>query len=91
MSEEALIYREQRGLLDQDEQMGLLVQRVSGAFYDDLFMPQAAGVGFSFNPYVWDESIDPQAGVLRLVLGLGTRAVDRHDDEYVRIRALNAP
>jgi len=49
------------------------------------------GVGFSFNPYAWSEYIDPKAGVLRLVFGLGTRAVDRSDDDYTRIVALNAP
>ena len=91
MSEKAMIYRAQRGLLDLDEHMALLVQRVSGGFYNNLFMPQAAGVGLSYNPYVWDESIDPEAGVVRLVFGLGTRAVDSHDDDYVRILALNAP
>jgi hypothetical protein len=56
-----------------------------------LFYPQAAGVGFSFNPYVWHKTIDPEAGVLRLVFGLGTRAVERSDDDYTRVVALNAP
>jgi len=91
MSEKALTYRAQRGLLEHDEQMALLVQRVSGAFYDKIFTPQIAGVGFSFNPYVWSEDIDPHAGVLRLVFGLGTRAVDRSDDDYTRVVALNQP
>jgi pyruvate,water dikinase len=91
MSEKALRYREQRGLLDRDEQMALLVMRVSGAMYGRYHFPQAAGVGFSFNPYVWHESIDPKAGVLRLVFGLGTRAVERSDDDYTRLVALNAP
>jgi pyruvate,water dikinase len=91
MSEKALRYRAQRGLLDRDEQMSLLVQRVSGARYGSLFFPQVAGVGYSFNPYVWSKYIDPQAGVLRLVFGLGTRAVDRSDDDYTRIVAINAP
>jgi len=91
MSEKALRYRAERGLLGGDEQMAVLVQRVSGAFYGQLFYPQAAGVAFSFNPYVWSDKIDPEAGVLRLVFGLGTRAVDRHDDDYTRIVALNAP
>ena len=91
MSEKALRYREQRGLLDRDEQMALLVMRVSGAMHGRYFYPQAAGVGFSFNPYVWHETIDPKAGVLRLVFGLGTRAVDRSDDDYTRLVALNAP
>ena len=91
MSEDALAYRARRGMLDRDEQMGLLVQRVSGAAYGDVFYPQVAGVGLSFNPYVWSNDIDPEAGVLRLVYGLGTRAVDRHDDDYTRVVALNAP
>jgi len=91
MSEKALRYRAQRGLLDRDEQMSLLVQRVSGVGYGSLFYPQVAGVALSRNPYVWNECIDPSAGVVRLVFGLGTRAVDRSDDDYTRIVALNAP
>ena len=91
MSEEALRYRERRGLLDRDEQMAVLVQRVSGAVHGDLYFPQVAGVALSYNPYVWNAGIDPQAGVMRLVFGLGTRAVDRSDDDYTRLVALNAP
>lgn len=91
MSEKALRYREQRGLLDRDEQMSLLVQRVSGSRYGNLFFPQIAGVGLSVNPYVWNKLIDPKAGMVRLVFGLGTRAVDRSDDDYTRVVALNAP
>ncbi len=91
MGEEALAYRMQRNLQGHEEQMGLLVQRVSGAVYDHLFYPQCAGVGISYNPYVWHDSIDPNAGMLRIVFGVGTRAVDRSDDDYTRIVALNAP
>ena len=91
MSEDALKYRAARGLLDQDEQMALLIQRVSGAGYAHRFYPQAAGVGLSFNPYVWSKHIEAEAGVARIVFGLGTRAVDRYDNDYTRIVALNAP
>jgi hypothetical protein len=91
MSEEGLSYRLHHGLLDRDEQMALLVQRVSGELHGHLFFPQVAGVGFSFNPFVWHEDIDPKAGMLRLVFGLGTRAVDRTDDDYTRLVALNDP
>ncbi len=91
MSDEALDYRNRRGVLDKDEQMALVVQRVSGDLYGRYFFPHAAGVAYSYNPYVWDPSIDPEAGVIRLVFGLGTRAVDRSDDDYTRIVALNAP
>ena len=91
MNTEALLYRSDRGLLERDEQMALLIQRVSGATYGDYYLPQIAGVGFSYNLYVWDKSIDPKAGVLRLVFGLGTRAVNRNDDDYTRIVAVNEP
>ncbi len=91
MSEKALRYRTQRGMLEKDEQMALLVMRVSGSLHGHNFYPPVAGVGFSFNPFVWNKNIDPEAGVLRLVFGLGTRAVDRSDDDYTRIVALNAP
>lgn len=91
LDRESLLYRRHHGLLDRDEQMALLVQRVSGAIYGPQYCPQLAGVGFSFNPFVWHEDIDPRAGVLRVVLGLGTRAVDRTEDDYTRLVALNAP
>jgi len=91
MSKAALIYRARRGLLESDEQMALLIQRVSGNKHGDLFFPHFAGVGVSYNSYVWDKSIDPEAGLLRLVFGLGTRAVDRCDNDYTRLVALNAP
>ncbi|MFC1616631.1 PEP/pyruvate-binding domain-containing protein [Candidatus Margulisiibacteriota bacterium] len=91
MNQETLIYRQQRGLLDRDEQMALLIQRVSGSVNAQYFFPQIAGVGFSYNLYAWEKSIDPKEGMLRLVFGLGTRAVDRHDDDYTRIVALNNP
>ncbi|HPC62900.1 MAG TPA: PEP/pyruvate-binding domain-containing protein, partial [Verrucomicrobiota bacterium] len=91
MSEEGLRYRLHHGLLDRDEQMALLVQRVSGELCGSLFFPHLAGVGLSFNPFVWSQEIDPEAGMLRLVFGLGTRAVDRNEDDYTRLVALNAP
>jgi len=91
MSERALLYRARRGILDRDEQMALLVQRVSGGVHGTFYYPHIAGVAFSFNPYVWSEYIDPEAGMVRLVFGLGTRAVDRADDDYTRLVALNAP
>ncbi len=91
MSEDALSYRLQRGLDQQDEQMALLVQRVSGSYRQHYFFPELAGVGVSYNTFVWDKEMDPRAGMLRLVLGLGTRAVDRLDDDYTRIVALDAP
>lgn len=91
LSRDALSYRAHWGLLDRDEQMALLVQRVSGDVYGDKYFPQVAGVGYSWNPFVWSPHIEPRAGMLRLVFGLGTRAVDRSDDDYTRIVSLSAP
>ena len=51
MSKSALDYRLRRGLEGRDEQMALLVQRVSGSHYENFFMPCAAGVGYSYSPY----------------------------------------
>lgn len=90
LSEKALRYRAQLGILDRDEQMPLLIQRVSGDLHGQYFFPAVGGVGYSRNPYVWHPSIDPKAGVIRIVYGMGTRAVDRSDDDYTRIAALNA-
>ncbi len=91
VNERALTYRKNRGLLEKDEQMSILVQRVSGGIYGSFFFPQVAGVGLSFNPYAWNKSIDPHSGFLRLVFGLGTRAVDRIADDFARLIALNKP
>jgi hypothetical protein len=91
MSEDSLRYRSAHGLLGQDEQMSILVQRVSGMAHGRWFFPHVSGVGLSFNPYVWSPDIDPEAGVIRLVFGLGTRAVDTSDDDFTHVIALNAP
>ena len=91
MDDSALTYRRQRRLDRQDEQMAILVQRVSGSNFGDFFMPCAAGVGYSHNSYVWSDAIDPDAGMLRIVAGLGTRAVDRTESDYPRIASLDAP
>jgi hypothetical protein len=91
MSDDALAYRQTRGLAGRDEQMAILVQRVSGDHYGDLFFPHVAGVGNSSNLYVWSKDMDPDAGMLRLVFGLGTRAVDRVSSDHVRIVSLDHP
>ena len=91
MSLSALDYRKRRGLEKRDEQMALLVQRVSGSHYDQYYMPCAAGVGYSYSPYRFLKSLDPAAGMLRLVMGLGTSAVDRTEGSYPRLVNLDRP
>ncbi len=87
----ALEYRRQRGLEHLDEQMAVLVQRVSGAYWGNLFFPAAAGVGYSQSVYRMREGMDMNAGLLRIVSGLGTRAVDRPENDYPRLASLDAP
>ena len=91
MSRDALAYRRQRGLAESDEQMALLVQRVSGAYHKHYFFPELAGVGLSRNPFIWQKGMDAKAGMVRLVLGLGTRAVNRVENDYPRIIAMDNP
>ena len=91
MDPSALEYRLRRGLDRKDEQMAVLVQRVSGTYYGRYFMPCAAGVGYSHSAYQWYPDMDPKAGMLRLVMGLGTKAVDRTKEDYPRLVNLDRP
>lgn len=88
---EALIYRETVGLTDYDERMAILIQKVEGQRYRNYFLPAFSGVGFSRNPYRWSPRIRVEDGLLRMVTGLGTRAVDRVDTDYPRMVALSHP
>lgn len=91
MDASALEYRRMRGLDQKDEQMAILVQRVSGSYYGKYFMPCAAGVGYSHSAYKWMPDMDPGAGMLRIVMGLGTKAVDRTKEDYPRLANLDRP
>ena len=91
MNISALEYRSLNDLDDCDEQMGLLVQRVSGSYYEDYFFPTIAGVGFSYSPYSPQPDMGHNGGMLRLVMGLGTKAVDRTQNDYPRIINLDRP
>jgi pyruvate,water dikinase len=91
LNPDALIYRKKRGLGEGDEQMAILVQRVSGMPYQKYFFPSLAGVAFSRNLYAWTDRIDPRKGMIRLVFGLGTRAVNRISGDYPRMIAVSHP
>jgi hypothetical protein len=90
-SPDALFYRHQMGLLDYDERMAILLQEVQGERHGDHFFPTLAGVAFSHNPFRWTSRIRPDDGFLRMVWGLGTRAVDRVSNDYARMVALSHP
>ena len=91
LNPDAISYRYKQGLSESDEQMAILVQRVSGMPYKNYFFPSLAGVAFSRNLYAWSSRIDPQKGMIRLVFGLGTRAVNRVGGDYTRMLAISHP
>jgi hypothetical protein len=86
-----ILYRRDHGLLDYDERMAMLVQKVVGRRLGDYFFPFASGVMFSRNVYAWNPKIRKEDGLVRLVFGLGTRAVDRVGSDYPRMIPLSHP
>jgi hypothetical protein len=87
----ALLYRLQKGLVDYDERIAILIQFVEGERMGKYYLPQGAGVAFSRNLYRWSPQIRPEDGFVRLVWGLGTRAVDQVGNDYPRLIALSHP
>ncbi len=90
-SPDAVEYRVQHGLLDHHEEMGILIQEVVGAQVGDYYMPAFAGVAFSNNEFHWSSRIKREDGLLRMVMGLGTRSVDRLSDDYPVLAAPGNP
>lgn len=88
---DVLLYRHIKGLADYDERIAILIQFVEGERYNRYFLPHGAGVAFSRNLYRWSPHIRQEDGFLRLVWGLGTRAVDQVADDYPRLVALSHP
>ena len=91
LNPDALLYRRAKGLQDYDERMAILIQEVEGERYGRYYLPHAAGVAFSRNLYRWSPEIRREDGFVRLVWGLGTRAVDRVSTDYPRLVALSNP
>jgi pyruvate,water dikinase len=84
-------YRRERGLIDFQEQMGILIQEVVGREAGGMLFPVFAGVAFSRCEMRWSPRIRHTDGMARLVLGLGTRAVDRTVTDYPILVALEQP
>ncbi|MGQ9838971.1 MAG: PEP/pyruvate-binding domain-containing protein, partial [Anaerolineae bacterium] len=86
-----LLYRKQHAVLDFDERMAVLIQVVQGTRYRHFHFPAVAGVAYSRNPYLWNAKLRCEDGFARLVVGLGTRAVERGGEDYPRLVALSHP
>ncbi|MDH7515401.1 MAG: PEP/pyruvate-binding domain-containing protein [Bacteroidota bacterium] len=84
-------YRTERGLLDFHEEMGVIIQEVVGTKIGKYFFPAFAGVAFSNNEFRWSPRIKREDGLIRMVPGLGTRAVDRLSDDYPILIAPGQP
>jgi len=91
LNPDALLYRRSKNLQDYDERMAVLIQVVQGDQFEHYFLPHAAGVAFSHNLYRWDPQIRRAEGFVRLVWGLGTRAVERVGNDFPRLVALSHP
>ncbi len=79
---DSIQYRKERNLLDCSEQMGIMIQEVVGTRVGPYFFPLYAGVAFSNNELRWSPRIKREDGLLRMVMGLGTRAVDRVGEDF---------
>ena len=79
---DAIEYRRERGLLDFGEEMGVIIQEVVGEKVGPYYLPAYAGVAFSNNEFRWSSRIRRDDGIIRIVAGLGTRAVDRIGNDY---------
>jgi len=91
LNPDAILYRQKHKLIDYDERMAILLQTVRGHQYGRYFFPSIAGVGFSENNLRWNPKIRREDGFLRIVWGMGTRAVDRISNDYARVVALSHP
>jgi pyruvate,water dikinase len=90
-SPDPIEYRYENGLVDYHEEMGVMIQEVVGTQVGPYYMPAYAGVAFSNNNYRWSSRIRREDGLVRLVPGLGTRAVDRLSDDYPILVAPGKP
>lgn len=91
LNPDAIMYRHHKGLIDYDERLAILIQIVEGEQFGRYYLPHGAGVAFSQNLYRWSPQIRQEDGFLRLVWGLGTRAVDQTGNDYPRLVALSHP
>lgn len=79
---DSIQYRKERNLLDHFEQMGIMIQEVVGKRVGPYFFPLYSGLAFSYNELRWSPRIRREDGLMRIVMGLGTRAVDRVGDDF---------
>lgn len=88
---DVLLYRRRMGLLDYDERMAVHIQEVQGEAFRHYFFPTRSGVALSHTPIAWSRRLRREEGFMRMVVGLGTRAVGRVAEDYPRLVTLSHP
>ena len=88
---EAMMDRRHHKLIDYDERMAVLLQKVDGEGYGRTYFPIISGVAYSQNLARWAPEIRRQDGLLQLVLGLGTRTRQLSDPKGSRFIPLSHP
>lgn len=79
-------YRAKHNLGDDD--MGIIVIRMSGRWHGEFYYPTVGGVAYSRNFRRWNTRVKQEDGVLRIVFGLGTMSTKRG---YARTISLTNP
>lgn len=79
---DSLQYRSERGLLDFHEEMGIIIQELVGIRVGPYYLPICAGVAFTNNELRWSPRVKRGDGLVRIVPGYGTRAVDRLSNDF---------
>jgi len=89
-----LTYRLRNGLIDYPESMGILIQVITGNKQGNYLFPDISGVGASKSPFIWQgnsKNTSTDEGYIRVVCGLGTRAIKRSGYDFSQIVVLNDP
>ncbi|MCA9925003.1 MAG: hypothetical protein KC419_02145 [Anaerolineales bacterium] len=85
---DAMVMRQEYGLIDYDERMAVMVQPLIGTKYGRYFWPTISGIGISCNPLGCEERDD---GMLRLVWGYDKRTDTPFADAEATLVPLNKP
>ncbi|MCB9007688.1 MAG: hypothetical protein H6656_10045 [Ardenticatenaceae bacterium] len=88
---EAMVERQQHGLIDYDERMAVMIQPLIGQRYGRYFLPTLVGAGLSHNPWFKKSNGRSYDGCLRLTLGLDERVHLPLEENKACIISLNKP
>ncbi|MEJ2747457.1 MAG: PEP/pyruvate-binding domain-containing protein [Anaerolineae bacterium] len=88
---EAMMDRRKHKLLDYDERMAVILQKVVGEVHGRYFFPIISGIAYSQNFARWAPELRRQDGLLQLVMGLGTRVRKVNDHKGSRLIPLSHP